>query len=79
MLPRTSLMTLPVLARFQYEKHVGNTTGAADNLRQYFDQQFTGGRQPPRQHALNAIAQHYFSSGDVESARVVSTFTKGPP
>lgn len=57
--------------RFEYDKHVGNTAGAVENLRQYFDQQFTGGRQPPRQHALNALAQYHFTAGEIESARMM--------
>ncbi|CAG8610283.1 11509_t:CDS:2, partial [Acaulospora colombiana] len=58
--------------RFEFEQHTGNISGAVENLRRYFDQRFHNGRQPPRQHALNALAHHHFATGDVEAARLVS-------
>ena len=59
------------MLRFEFERHIGNVPGAVDNLRQYFDQRFTTGRQPPRQHALNALAHYYLEAGEIESARLV--------
>ncbi|PVG02241.1 hypothetical protein CPB86DRAFT_751668 [Serendipita vermifera] len=58
-------------ARFEFDQHTGNVSGAVENLRRYFDQRFHDGRQPPRQHALNALAHHHFVTGDVEAARLI--------
>ncbi|KAG8831373.1 hypothetical protein FRC17_003254 [Serendipita sp. 399] len=60
---------------FERDQHIGNLPGAVDNLRQYFDQRFTQGRQPPRQHALNALAHYYVGAGEVESARQGESLT----
>jgi hypothetical protein len=42
-----------------------------ESLRAFFDQRFTKGRNPPRQHSLNALAYLYYNTGEVESSRQV--------
>ncbi|KAG8783920.1 hypothetical protein FRC15_004305 [Serendipita sp. 397] len=65
--------TTDAYEQFERDQHIGNLPGAVDNLRHYFDQRFTQGRQPPRQHALNALAHYYVRAGEIESARQVAT------
>ena len=57
--------------RFERAQHTGDIRTAVESLRAFFDQRFTKSRNPPRQHALNALAYLYYNSGEVESARQV--------
>jgi hypothetical protein len=56
---------------FERARHIGDVRTAVESLRAFFDQRFTKNRNPPRQHALNALAYLYYNTGEVESARQV--------
>lgn len=59
---------------FKYSLHTGSLSIALDHLRQFFDQRFNEGRQPPRQHMLNAMLWALLEAENVQGGMEVGPF-----